>query len=144
MANAVRSQADLARHQANTAREIEGAILRRVEHGDFSQHIEELLKNGELPEFEREIQGQFPFLRGFSLRVKSARLPDFVLYRQARSLYEAFLGLQKEYISGALPEKAEGRIDFLMRLDELEQYGALFTQYPVLLEYLALIESSRR
>jgi len=136
--NTVNSQDDLARYEKDIAGQIEGLILRRMEQEDNEARVEELLKNGESPVFEREILNRFPFIQNFSFRVKSAKYPDFTLYRQAKGLFEDYMIVQKEYASGDMRERAKNRIDSKFRFDELEVYGALLTKYPVLLEYLAL------
>jgi len=125
-------QEELARYERELAADIEAFILRRM------NALEGLLKDGENPELERETEGQFPLIENFSLRVKSAQFPDFEQYRQARGLYEAYIALQRDMMSGELREKARNRIESYHRFDELEQYGALLTKYPILLDYLAL------
>ena len=126
------SQEELTLHENDIAEQIEAFILRHMD------AIEELLKDGESPQLEREIQGQFPLVTNISIRVKSARFPDFELYRQTQGLYEDYIALQRDIISGELREKARGRIESYHRFDELERYGALLTKYPLLLDYLTL------
>jgi len=133
----ISSQEELVRHENDIAGQIETFILRRMD------AIEDLLKDGESPRLEWEIQGEFPFIENFTIRVKSARFPDFNLYRQAQGLYEDFIALQRDVISSELREKARGRIESYHRFDELERYGALLTKYPLLLDYLALENSER-
>jgi len=125
-------QEGLSRYEREAAAGIETFILRHID------ALEGLMQDGETPELERAVQGQFPFIENFSLRVKSARLPDFELYRQAKELYEQYFALQRDMMSGELREKAKNRIDSYHRFEELEQYGALLTKYPILLDYLAL------
>jgi len=138
-ANNIGTQEELTRYQNDIAEQIEAFILRRINtDDDFSRQIETLLKDGESPDLEREIQGKFPFITGFSLRVKSAQFPDFALYRQTRELYEGYITFQRDYMSGGLRDKAQSRIEFYQHFDELEKYGELLTKYPILLEYLAL------
>jgi hypothetical protein len=133
------TQDELNRYENDLAGQIEAFILRRIQAGNaFSPQIEELLANGETPELEQEIVEQFPLITGFSLLVQSAHFPDFSLYRQAKGLYEYYTAFQKDYITGELREKAGSRVESYRRLDELEQYGALLTKYPILLDYLAL------
>ena len=126
------SQEELSYHENAIAEQIEIFILRRI------NTDEDLLENGESPELEREIQGQFPLITHFSLKIKSARFPDFTLYRQAQGLYKDYIALQKDFMSGDLREKAKNRVESYQRFGELEQYGALLTKYPILLDYLAL------
>jgi len=126
------TQEELSYHENAIAEQIEAFILRRL------NTDEDLLENGESPELEREIQGQFPLITHFSLKIKSARFPDFTLYRQAQGLYKDYITLQKDIISGDLREKAKNRVESYQRFGELEQYGALLSKYPILLDYLAL------
>jgi hypothetical protein len=125
-------QEELARYEQELAADIEVFILRRMD------ALEGLLKDGESPELERAVQGQFPLIENFSLRVKSAQFPNYDLYRQAQGLYEQYIALQRDMMSGEMREKARNRIEAYHRFDELEQYGALLTKYPILLDYLAL------
>jgi len=131
-AHNIGDQEELSRYEQDLSADIETFILRRM------GALEALLKDGESPELEREVQGQFPLIENFSLRVKSARFPNFDLYRQARGLYEEYIALQRDMMSGELREKARNRIEAYHRFDELEQYGALLTKYPILLDYLTL------
>jgi len=137
-ANTVSSQEDLNRYEKDVAGQIEGLILRYIGQEDLSGEVEALLKDGENPWFEGEIMKQLPFLNNLSLRVKSAKFPDFELYRQAKALFENYMTIQKDYASGDMRERAKNRMDAMFRFDELELYGALLTQYPILLDYMAL------
>jgi len=138
-ANNISTQEELTGYENDIAGQIESFILRRINAEDESSHqIEALLTEGESPELEEEIQAQFPFITNFSLKVKSAQFPDFALYRQTKKLYEDYIAFQNNYLSGGLQEKAQSRIESHRRFDELEQYGALLTKYPILLEYLTL------
>jgi hypothetical protein len=133
------TQEELAVYERDIAGQIEAFIMRHLAlGGTFASQFETLLKNGESPELNREIAGQFPAVTNFSLRVKSADIPDFDLYRQVKGLYDDYIAGQKEYISENLEGKVKNRIESALRLDELERYGVLLTKYPVLLEYLAL------
>jgi len=135
-ANTINSQEDLTRYEKDIAGKIEGLILQRIEQEENAAHFEELLKDGENPWFEKEILNQFPVLHNFSFTVKSAKYPDFALYRQVKALFEDYITLQKDYISSNNQEKAKKRIDLMIRFDELELYGALLTKYPILLDYM--------
>jgi hypothetical protein len=137
--NNVGTQEELDTYEDSLAGQIDAYILRRINTDDtFYRQIEELLESGKNPEIEQEIERQFPAIINFSFRVKSAQFPDFALYQQVKSLYEGYVAIQKEFISGELREKAKNRVESYHRFDELEQYGALITKYPLLLDYLAL------
>ena len=137
-ANTVGSQDDLTRYEKDIAEQLEGFIVRRIEQEENFEHVEALVKNGEDSWFETEILNHFTDLHNFSLKVKSAKFPDFALYRQAKGLFENYMAIQKEYATGDIREKARNRMDSMLRFDELELYGSLLTKYPILLEYLAL------
>jgi hypothetical protein len=126
------NQEELARQERAIAEDIETFILRRVD------ALVPLVTDGENPELERAVQGQFPVIERFSFRVKSAQFPDVELYRQAKGLYEQFIALQRDMMFSELREKARSRIESYHRFGELEQYGVLLTKYPILLDYLAL------
>ena len=130
-------QEELSRYEQELAADIEAFILRRMD------TLEALLKDGESPELERAVQGQFPLIENFSLRVKSAQFPHYDLYQQAKGLYEQYFALQRDMMAGEMREKARNRIETYRRFDELEQYGALLTKYPILLDYLALENGKR-
>ncbi|MDR0444093.1 MAG: hypothetical protein LBH44_11885 [Treponema sp.] len=133
------SQEALNAYEQEIAREIEVTILRTLTSGETdSLRLEKILSGSPDAEMEREIKIKFPELDDFSLIIKSARFPDFILYRQVRLLYEEFLAKQFEYVSSALGKKAEKHIETQFHFDELERYGELLTKYPVLLEYLSM------
>jgi hypothetical protein len=141
----ISTQEELDQYKNDIAEQIEASIRRQMNLGnEYAVYIETLLKYGESPDFEREIQGQFPLISDFSMTVKSAILPDYSLYQQVKGLYESYIAMQKEYISNELGEKAKSRIESQLRFIELEQYGSLLTKYPVLLEYLVLEENKKR
>ena len=137
-ANIISSQEDLTRYEKDIAEQIEGIIMRYVGQEEHSKEFETLLTDGENPWFEREIMRQIPSLNNLSLRVKSAKLPEFELYRQEKALFDQYMAIQKEYALGDMREMAKNRMDALFRFDELELYGTLLTEYPILLEYMAL------
>jgi hypothetical protein len=135
----IASQDDLSRYEKDIAEQIMGFILHRIDReNEFSREIEDLLNKGDSPELVRAIEEKFPLITNFSLAVKSAQFPNFALYKMVKGLYEDYIALQKDYISGDLREKAQNRVESSRRFDELEQYGALLTKYPILLEYMAL------
>jgi hypothetical protein len=138
------SQEELSLYEGETAEQIKAFIIRRMNMPEeYLNQIETLLKNGESPELEADIQKQYPHIENFSLWVKSAKLPDFALYRQVRELYENYITFQKDLLSGELGEQAKSRSEMYLRFGELELYGALLTKYPVLLDFLAMENSKK-
>jgi hypothetical protein len=135
---------ELADFQQDIAGQIENFIVRRMNQSEeFAGQIEDMLVNGESPALEKEILEQFPQITRFSLMLQSAKIPNFALYNHAKGLYDEFIAMQKDYLSGDMRERARNRSEFIGRLGELELYGELLTKYPLLLEFMAL-ENSRR
>jgi hypothetical protein len=89
---------------------------------------------------EGEIGRAFPDVENLSYVIHNARMPDFALYATARSLYADYLKLRKELLEGGIAERAEQSFNEQLRFAELEKYGELLTKYPVLLQYLELLE----
>jgi len=137
-ANTISSQEDLTRYERDLTGQIQSFILRYIEQEENTAQIELLLKKGENSWFENEILNQFPSLQNFSLTVISANSPDFFLYRQTKGLFESYIAAQKAYVTVDIQERAKNRMDSMFRFDELEQYGALLSKYPILLEYLSM------
>ena len=134
----VGTQEELELYLDGLAGEIKAFVLTRFGSGELARQADSLILAGEIPGLAREIEGRFPNIADFSLRIGSARLPDFALYEQARAAHGEFFALRKEYISGRLPEMAEGRLNAFTRIEELELYGELLTRFPILLQYLMI------
>ena len=133
------TQEELSRQERAIAGNIEAFLLRRINSGDISTQLtEELLLRGESAELAREVVQQFPLIDHFDLTVRSAQFPDFALYRLIQGLYDTYIAFQKDSLSADLRGKAQDRVESYHRFNELEQYGALLTKYPLLLDYLAL------
>jgi hypothetical protein len=138
-AHHIGGQAGLDAFETTTAGNIEAFVLRRIGLGeDTMGDLEAMLRTGSSPDLENAVKEEFPYIENLSCLIKTAKFPDFALYRQVRGIHEDFLSGQREYVSGGLIEKAEARIDTQLRFDELERYGELLTKYPVLVQYLAI------
>jgi len=142
-AHNIDTQEELDRHMNDIAAQIEAFMQNRMNYSEeFALQIEAMLKNNGNPELEQEILRRFPQISDFSLVIKSAKLPDFNLYKVTRGLYEEFIARQREFIASELSDRALNRVETYNRFEELERYGVLLTKYPVLLDFLAL-ENSR-
>jgi hypothetical protein len=137
--NNLSSQEELDAYLQSAAQNIEILLLRLLSsQGAGSTRLEYLMSGNPDPELEREIKRDFPWISGFSLRIQSAKYPDFILYRQLRLIYEEFLSGQREYVISTFGKRAETYLETQLRFEELEKYGDLLTRYPILLEYLAM------
>jgi hypothetical protein len=139
----IKDQAGLEDYEKSLAREIDFFARERLEayavQEQFDGAPEDL--RAAAARLEGEIQGAFPNVENLSYAIHSARMPDFALYAMARSLYGDYLDRQRELLAAEISGEAERSVNALFRFDELEKYGELLTKYPVLLQYLALLES---
>ncbi|MCL2600112.1 MAG: hypothetical protein FWD88_02910 [Treponema sp.] len=139
------TQEELDDHKSDLADEIQAFVSRWIDQGgEFARHTDTLLGGGELRALSMEIERRFPDVAGFSLRINSARLPDFGMYERVRELHGEFITLQKDLIRDGLPDMALDRLETFVRLERLELHGALLTRYPILLEYLTIEDRRSR
>jgi len=137
--NNLTNQDGLDAYLQSVAQNIEVILLRVLSsQGTDSVRLEKLMSGTPDTELEREIKENFPEICDFSINIKSAKYPDFALYRELRLIYENYLSKQREYAISSFGKRAENHMESLLRFKELEQYGDLLTRYPILLEYLAL------
>jgi hypothetical protein len=135
------SQEDLNTYLKRIAKDIETIILRTLTSDssfDDGTRLENIMSGNIDEQMIQEIYKMFPEIHDFSLSIKSAKFPNFILYRQLRLIYEDFLIRQRDYVTANFGRMAETHIQSQLRFDELERYGDLLTRYPILLEYMKL------
>jgi hypothetical protein len=138
-AHNLKDQASLEIYLLDTVKSIENLILSTFSSVETdSARLEDFMAGKKDVELEGEIAGLYPEIQNFSLTVKSAKFPDFILYREIRLLYEDYLKKQRELVTAGFGRRAENHIASQLHFEELERYGELLTKFPVLLEYLAL------
>jgi hypothetical protein len=103
-----------------------------------STRLENIMSGNTDADLEKEIKENYPEICDFSIKIKSAKYPDFVLYRELRLIYENYLSKQREYAVSSFGKRAENHMESQLRNEELERMGELLTKYPILLEYLAM------
>ena len=139
-------QDDLNAYMKKTAAGVEHLILRNlnlISSADDSDRVEKILSGNNDSQMEQEIRASFPGIDKLTFSIKTVKIPDFVLYRQLRLMYEEFLTKQREYVTHEFGRKAENHIDSQLRISELERYGELLSKYPILLDYLRLEQNQR-
>ncbi|MDR1248687.1 MAG: hypothetical protein LBK63_05215 [Treponema sp.] len=140
----IKDQAGLEEYENSLAREIDFFAREWLEAYAAQEQLDgasgEGLR-GVAARLEGEIGRTFPDVENLSYAIHDARMPDFALYAMARSLYGDYLDRQRELLGAEISGEAERSLSALLRFDELEKYGELLTKYPVLLQYLALLES---
>ncbi|MDR2964836.1 MAG: hypothetical protein LBU88_03575 [Treponema sp.] len=138
-ANNLENQEDLTNYLQDTANSIKLIILNTLSSGEMdSERLENILSGRQDAELEQQIKGRFPEIKDFSFVITTAKIPDFLLYRQIRMIYDDFLTKQREVITASFGQKAESHIEAQLLFAELEKYGELLSKYPILLDYLAL------
>jgi hypothetical protein len=100
--------------------------------------IEEINSEGRYEKLQDDISAAFPYITGVSCTLTVKNIPDFDMYESAKSLYEDYMAHQREVLNRVVKENAAERIRSQFRLDELTRYGALLTEYPIILDYLKL------
>ncbi|SIQ97427.1 hypothetical protein SAMN05920897_12030 [Alkalispirochaeta americana] len=108
--------------------------------------LEELLEEEDLlvpaPAVARKVAGKlqarFPDLEIQSVVVESLNLPDPQLYRLARDTYRRVQQTREESLQEAIRAAARDREAADHRVETLQQFGRVFSEYPVLLEYLEI------
>jgi hypothetical protein len=82
------------------------------------------------------LQESFSYLDFVQIVPEEVRVPDLDLYREAKRLYMGLLDTRRDSMAAAIQRQAEERVQDMTRIELLEQYGELLTEYPVLLQYL--------
>jgi hypothetical protein len=100
--------------------------------------IEEINSEGRYKKLQDDISAAFPYITGVSCALNVKKIPDFDMYESAKSLYDDYIAHQREVLNRVVKENAAERIKSQFRLDELTRYGALLTEYPIILEYLKI------
>jgi len=137
--NNILNQEDLDEYLKSDAQNIKNLLLRLLSsQGTDSARLENLMSGNPDLELESEIKENFPEICDFSIKIQSAKYPDFVLYRQLRLIYEDYLTKQREYAVSSFGKRVENHIESQMKFEELEKYGELLSKYPILLDYLTM------
>jgi hypothetical protein len=137
----VLTQEDLRNFETKLAGEVAAFTEQRLEvYAADEERIQALLGAGAADQIRGEILAAYPDIENLFCSFRPVRFPDFALYHSVRVFYEEYLDHQRRQLQ---TEALAGRhLDFQLRLDELAKYGELLTQYPVLLQYLALPQES--
>ena len=87
------------------------------------------------------IQGELPFVAIQSVALTQLTVPDIRLYQAARSYYFDLLQTRQETETATLEREREWVVSQESKLEVLRKYGQLFTEYPGLIQYMALGET---
>ncbi|MCF7943986.1 MAG: hypothetical protein K9L75_00430 [Spirochaetia bacterium] len=87
---------------------------------------------------KEKLYQEFDFIKIESVQVNSLKLPDLSLYQKAKTNYNTMLTKQQASLETALNELADMRAKDELTIQKLENYGELFTRFPILLDFLEM------
>ena len=87
---------------------------------------------------ESRLGDRYPSMIFSEVTIPSYRVPDIELYREAKEQYLELLRVQTETKAREIVRTAGREVTETSKIDILREYGKLFTEYPVLLQYLAM------
>ena len=87
---------------------------------------------------QERLVDRMPEITVIALSVDAFELPDVELYRQARDTFRAVQTARREALASAARELATAQASNDARIGNLERYGQVLTDYPVLLDYLEI------
>lgn len=88
-----------------------------------------------------ELSKDFPFVEFSAIQPKQLDIPDMDLYHAAKTYYLNVLEAKEKIEVETLEQKQSWMVSEVSKLDVLEKYGKLFTDYPGLVRYFALKET---
>jgi hypothetical protein len=72
------------------------------------------------------------------ISIPSYRVPDLELYREAKAQYMELMEVQTETRAREITRTAGREVTETSKIEILREYGQLFTEFPILLQYLAM------
>lgn len=125
---------------SETDKRIEGLTLRML--GEIIEDTaigSEVLAVSEVASaVEDRLQERLPHVKLLSAVINELALSDIELYREGRDTYMAVQNARRESLTAAARELAQAQATNDQRFGNLERYGELLTEYPILLDYLEI------
>lgn len=90
------------------------------------------------------LQHRFPDLDIQAVVIETLELPDPQLYRLARETYRTVQNAREESLLEATRDMARTQVTTDQRAATLRQYGSIFSEHPILLEYLEITARTGR
>ena len=90
---------------------------------------------------KEELQEEFTHFKIKNVTLTQLEIPDIDLYRAARSYYFDILETRRETKTATLQQERKWVVSQESKLEVLKKYGELFTEYPGLIQYMALREN---
>lgn len=125
---------------ADTDSRIEGLVLRILRQviEDPAASSVSLIATAVAESVTDQLQQRIPEIQLLSVLVRELSLSDIELYREGRDTYMAVQDARREALISAAQDLAQSQATSDQRIGNLERYGQLLTDYPVLLDYLKI------
>ena len=89
-------------------------------------------------ELVEDLEDTLSYLNISSAAITDLQIPDIQLYQSARAFYFDLLETRRETETATLERQREWMVSQESKIEVLQQYGKLFTDYPGLIQYFAL------
>ncbi len=137
--NTVSSQDSLQAYIDSLSEKISAYVIQQIQlYSAESSSLEAIGGSFVPPSLADTVQSYFPEINEFSCTMNRVRFPDLELYQSAKKLYLDYLARQGEILMEQAITAAAEKTDAQERYDELKRYGELLTEYPVLIQYMAI------
>ena len=94
---------------------------------------------GELTQgLHTRLSDRYPSMNFSEITIPTYRVPDLELYREAKAQYMELMEIQTDTKAREITRTAGREVTETSKIDILREYGKLFTEYPILLRYLAM------
>jgi hypothetical protein len=96
----------------------------------------------DLIEFEKDffnrLSRQYSYVEFLTVSPREISLPDIDLYLAGKQTYFAIIEARERTLSESTIKATSEKIDTESQLEKLREYGKVLTEFPILLDYLAL------
>jgi hypothetical protein len=125
---------------ADLDRELTNRVLRFIESRIESADTEVFMSRGFAETLKKDLQDSSEHVEILQVSLNDLMLPDIRLYRSSRDYYLGLLEARRKTETAALEREREWMVSEESKLEVYRKYGELFTEYPGLVNFLALCE----
>jgi len=117
------------------AEDLRGLLIATV---SDAERMMDLFSGALSDHFVELISHKRPYLEVLEVAVISARIPDMQIYLAARELYGRYIASYQALVEPALAKASTIAAEDQVRMNSLRRYGEVLTEYPILVDYLAI------
>lgn len=121
-------------------RELSNRVIGFVESKVESTDTELFMTSSFAESLKKNLQGFDGTVEVLQVSLIDMRLPDIRLYRSSRDYYHGLLEARRKTETATLEKEREWMVGEESKLEVFRKYGELFTEYPGLVNFLALSE----